>query len=141
VKGPKLSRCQWWSLTLVGGAAWGTGAVLLWARYFGRSEGAFGVENHWLESPARAIHGFVILLVLLALGSLAPNHFVSGWRTGARRSSALVLAGGAVIMILTGWGLYYVAHDTVRQGMSWTHSALGLLMLPFFFLHSRQRKG
>ncbi len=141
MKGPKLKRWHRWGLTGVGAVAWGTGAGLLWARYFGRREGAFGPENHWLESPARTAHGLAILFVLMALGSLIPHHFGAGWRTGTRRRSAFLLAGTASTMIFTGWGLYYAANETFRQGLSWTHSALGLLLLPFFLLHSRQRKG
>lgn len=139
IHGPKLPRWHRFGLTLVLGAAWGTGLTLLWARYFGRHEGPLGPETHWLESPARTAHGLAIFLVLLALGTLVPSHFQAGWRTGTRRRSALAMAGTAATMILTGWGLYYASNESFRQGLSWTHSALGLLLFPLFFLHSRRR--
>lgn len=124
-------------LSLAG--AWGTGVVVLWARYFGRRDGPFGLQNHWIEFPARAAHGFVVLLFLLALGSLVPLHIGAGWRTGSRRNSALALVVPAILLIVTGWGIYYAGGETLRQGLSWTHSALGVSLLPLLFLHSRQK--
>lgn len=117
--------------------SWGTGTVLVWAHYFGRAEGAFGPETHWVESPARALHGLMAFVCLIALGALVPLHFRSGWITGTRRASALMMAITAMIMILTGWGLYYAGGDSLRQGLRFTHSGLGLLLLPLFFVHSR----
>lgn len=126
-------------LTVTLFVTWGTGTVLLWARYFGRKDGPFGPENHWAESPTRAIHGGMVLVCLLALGSLVPTHFRAGWLTGTRQTSAFTMVTTTLILILTGWGLYYVGGDSLRQGLSFTHSGLGLLLLPLFFIHSRRR--
>lgn len=126
-------------LTVAIAAAWGSGAVLLWALYFGRREGTFGLENHWVEFPARSFHGLVAYVCLLALGSLVPFHFRAGWTSGIRRTSALTMAIGATLLILTGWGLYYTGGDALRRGLSLTHSGMGLLLLPLFFIHSRRK--
>lgn len=127
-------------LTITLAVTWGTGIVLIWARSFGREEGAFGLANHWVEFPARALHGWLAFVCLMALGMMVPLHIRSGWMTGARRGSALTMTFTAMGLIVTGWGLYYAGGDALRQGLIFTHSGLGLLFLPLFFLHSRRTK-
>ncbi|MBL8023819.1 MAG: hypothetical protein JNK54_06000 [Elusimicrobia bacterium] len=125
-------------LSAVGGV-WVTGVLWFWARYFGRREGPFGLESHWGEFSARAAHGFTALLFLVAVGSLVPFHFRTGWETGTKRLSSLSLALVTVILVLTGWGLYYAGGEVLRRTLSTTHNALGFLVLPLFFIHSRRR--
>jgi hypothetical protein len=135
----KLSRWHRAGVSVTTLALWGTGVVILWAHVFGKKAGPFGPEPHWVEFPARAAHGLAAPVFLMVLGSLAPRHVPSGWQTGTRRGSAVTLGTAALILILTGWGLYYAGGDTLRQGIRWTHSALGMLLLPFFLFHSKKK--
>lgn len=117
---------------------WGTGVLWYLAKSFGRREGLFGLESHWIEFPARAAHGFAAVAFLVAVGSLVPFHFRAGWVSGTKRPSSLSLAWASVVLILTGWGLYYVGGDALRRGLSMTHNVLGFLILPLFFIHARR---
>jgi hypothetical protein len=138
---PNARLPVWQRLGLLGavGAVWVTGVVWWGARSFGRREGPFGLENHWGEFPARAAHGFAALLFLLAVGSLIPFHFRAGWLTGTKRPSSLFLVTVSLVLVLTGWGLYYAGGDVFRQGLSWTHTLLGVLILPLFLIHARRK--
>lgn len=118
--------------------SWVSGAVVLWARYWGRSEGALGLERHWIESPARSLHGLSAGLCLLAVGSLLTRHVPAGWATGQRRPSALLLLAPVAGLALSGWGLYYTGHDGLRRALELAHAALGFLLPLPLLVHARR---
>lgn len=127
------------AIAIVFGAAWLSGVIGLWSTFAGRRLGEFGPEPHWIESPARAVHGLAAMACLAALGSLLPRHVPSGWASKEKRPSSLFLAAAVVLLILTGWGLYYLGNDAMRPAVRWTHSIVGAL-LPFpFLLHAVRR--
>jgi hypothetical protein len=118
--------------------SWLSGAVVLWARYWGRGEGAFGPERSWVESPARALHGFSAGLCLLAVGSLLTRHVPAGWATGQRRPSAVLLLAPVVGLALSGWGLYYAGHEGLRRVLEIAHAVLGFLLPVPILWHARR---
>ena len=118
---------------------WGTGVLWLCLHYFGKHDGPFGVEFHGGEMPIRAAHGFIVLVFLIAFGTLVPFHFRAGWMAGTRFRSSLPLIAVTLILILTGWGLYYAGGESLRQGLHFSHSLLGVLLLPLFLIHAWRR--
>ena len=62
-------------------------------------------------------------------------HIKPGWRQERQRPSGVLLLTVCVILILTGWGLYYVGGDELRNWISISHSILGVLLPLVIFLH------
>lgn len=118
--------------------SWVSGAVVLWARYWGRGEGPFGPERSWIEAPARAVHGLAAGLCLLAVGSLLTRHVPAGWATGQRRPSALLLLAPVAGLALSGWGLYYTGHEGLRRALEIAHAVLGFLLPLPLLVHARR---
>lgn len=131
----------WQKRAVIGavGAAWVSGAALFLIKTFGQTQNEFGFQRHALETPLRAAHGGAMMLVLAAVGSVMAVHIWAGWDTGLRRRSALALIGTALVLAATGWGHYYLSNETGRVWIGWIHTALGIGLVPLFWIHSRRR--
>ncbi len=89
--------------------------------------------RHPLEPWAMRAHGAAAMFGLAVLGSIWTTHVMPAWQRGTHR-----LSGGSLFLlwaglILSGYGLYYLADETQRATTSWIHMGCGLL-LPFGLL-------
>jgi hypothetical protein len=127
----------------VGLAVWLSGAAWLYLQYLAAPvRTAFGQQPHpsqplWLE-----LHGAAAMAALLVLGTLLPGHVPGGWKRRWSRWSGGGLLGVSALLILSGWGLYYVGDDRWRAGLSLAHSVIGLPLPLLLVVHiARRRKG
>ena len=103
--------------------------------YFGQIHGDFGPEpNPWQPWLLR-LHGFVLIPTLLGVGGLLVVHVPMGWRSKAQRSTGVALLIVIGVLILSGYMLYYVGDDGVRNWTSVTHWTIGLVMPLLFLWH------
>ena len=132
----------WQKRTLYGvsGLLWVSGACWLYTSYFG--QGAGGDEGPNFAGPLLLkIHGAAAMAFLLAFGTLLPDHLPNGWQQEPQRPSGCSLVAVCVILIVTGWGLYYFGHERLREATSAIHSVLGILLPMAMGLHvSRARR-
>lgn len=117
------------ALLLVSGAAW------LLLRYFMRPVGEFGQLPHPLEPWSMKLHGGAAMLMLFFLGSLLNSHI----RRAIKGDRNLVTGWGMVavmlLLVATGFGLYYIAGDSDRPLWSAIHWIIGLGASVLFLLH------
>lgn len=102
-----------------------SGLVWLGARYGLRSDPEL---PHPLEAWALKLHGAATMLGLLAVGSVLPQHVRFAWRIRRNRVSGAAILSLAVGLIVTGYGLYYAADETLRPWISLGHWATGLIL-------------
>lgn len=103
-----------------------SGALWLLFHYFVRIEGEFGPTLHPLETWWLRVHGMSAAAFLIGFGSVLPGHVRRAW-TGARnRISGSVFFGVMTTLTLTGYLLYYVGVQSVRDVMSIIHWGVGL---------------
>lgn len=122
------------SLLLLSGGAW----ILL--SYFGRIEGEFGPEpNPWQPWLLR-LHGLALIPALLGFGGLFVIHVPKGWRSKNQRNTGVALLAIIGVLILSGYLLYYVGDDSLRNWTSVTHWVIGLAMPAVFMGHYLQRR-
>lgn len=141
VTGPiRLSRARRLSVYLVALGLWGSGATWVLLRYAFQRQGPFGAEPHPLQPWALKVHGAFAFATLWLLGALWAAHLVNGWRAGRRRFSGAVLFGLAVLLIVTGWLLYYAGDDDLRGVVAIVHWAVGLGAPLAFVLHRFARE-
>ncbi len=119
---------------------WVSGAVWLYLKYFSQVSGEFGSEPHpacplWLK-----IHGAAAMGFLMIFGYLLIHHLPPGWRQKSQRLSGATLLTTSSFLILTGWGLYYLGNEVLRNWTSWIHSILGLLFPVLILIHVFQAK-
>lgn len=138
----RTARLSSWQIKLLvwsGILLWLTGAIWLGLHYFGRMEGEFGPEINSFEPWMLRIHGFLIITALAGFGSLLVVHIPLGWKDKAQRPAAIGLTSVFVLLILSGYALYYVGTVELREYSSVFHWVLGLLSPLIFWWHYKRR--
>ncbi len=95
-------------------------------------------QVHPLEPWALKVHGAAAMLVLIILGTLIPAHIKKGWKAGLNRRNGVILISVNLILIITGYLLYYAGGETFRFISSWIHIVIGLLLPGFIIWHVRE---
>jgi heme A synthase len=113
---------------------WLTGVVWLYYRYGVEAQGEPGFQNHPTSSLVLQIHGAAAIGFCIILGS-SLYHIRPGWKKKIQRFSGALLLSVCVLLILTGWGLYYLGDEQFRNITSVTHSFLGLILPVLVFVH------
>ena len=103
-----------------------TGGLWLLFHYFARTHGQFGETAHPLEVWWLRLHGGCAMLVLVVIGSLLPVHVRRGWHLRKNLLAGWVLGSLALLLVASGYALYYVGNETTRPWISVFHWVLGL---------------
>lgn len=104
-------------------------------------------ENEiWQESAATLlmIHGGTAMVTLMLLGALIPVHVGRAWRARKNRATGIIMALCNAVLIVTAFGLYYLASEALRPWASDIHLAFGLTLPVMMLVHvqvgRKQRK-
>lgn len=93
------------------------------------------LEVWWLR-----LHGAALLAFLVVAGTLLPVHVVYGWRQRMNRGTGIPVLAMVAVLILTGYGLYYLVDEDWRAWTSIVHWAIGLLATALLGLHALRGK-
>jgi len=96
---------------------------------------AFGETQHPLEPLWLKLHGGAAMAFLIVIGSLLPIHITRAWRLGKNRTSGAVMLFLLALIILTGYGLYYLGDEQTRPWISLVHWLVGLVVAALLPLH------
>jgi hypothetical protein len=119
----------------VAAGVWLTGLVWLVFHYGLRRQGEFGLETNPAEPWWLKLHGAFAFGALWAVGMLSAAHFPNGWASGRRRWSGAILFAAAILLIVTGYLLYYLGDERLRQMNALIHWVLGLASALPFLVH------
>lgn len=97
--------------------------------------GEFGPLPHPLEGLWLKLHGAAGMLALVLFGSLLPSHMLRAWSQRRGRASGGTLAGLFALLSATGYGLYYVGGESLREWISFVHWVVGLGIPVLFTAH------
>lgn len=131
----KLARWQIMLLTISGALLWLSGAAWLLLHYYGQVQGEFGVETNPLEPWFLRLHGLVLIPALLGFGGLFIVHMPKGWKDVSQRVAGIALTVVFSVLILSGYMLYYVGDEAVRDWTSIIHWVIGLALPAVFVWH------
>jgi len=122
-----LPPLQKLALYVVSALLWISGAAWLYFSYFASDGASLGTPG---RAPALLpeLHGAAAMAFLLVFGTLLPQHLPNGWHHKRQRPSGLSLVVTCAILVLTGWGLYYLSDESLRTATRVTHSILGILL-------------
>ncbi len=98
----------------------------------------FSVLGHPWQPHVLAAHLLVAPAVVFALGLIAREHIVQGWKYGVNgdgRRSGILTVLWALPMILSGYLLQIVTGDTPRRVLSIGHLVSGALFTALFVGH------
>lgn len=120
------------ALLLASGLLWLTAHYLLPLPEF--------AARHPLEPWAARIHGAAAMGGLAVLGSLWGSHALPAWQRARHRGTGAPLLGAWLLLVLTGYGLYYLADEDLRALFSLSHWIVGLSTPPALLLHVLQAR-
>jgi hypothetical protein len=109
-----------------GAALFATGALWLLFHYFVRPHGELDEVGHPLEVWWLRLHGACAMLFLLVLGSLLPIHVRRGWHQRRNLLAGCAVSTVALLLIASGYALYYYGGEDARPWISAFHWVLGL---------------
>ncbi len=113
-----------------------TGILWLVGHYFLAQVDEYGASRHPLEGWALKFHGAAAMLFLVVLGTVLPVHARRAWHARLNHRTGLTVLGLALILVLTGYALYYAGSETLRPWLSLGHWAVGLAGVPLLVLHA-----
>src|ERR1039458_2680143 len=80
-----------------------------------------GEEGAPARSLCMKIHGAAAMFFLMVFGTLLLQYVPQGWKENRQRPTGSWLVGLCSILIITGWGLYYLGSEFLRRWTSWIH--------------------
>ena len=131
ILGPWHKRVLYLSLSLL----WLSGALWLYLKYFGQIVGTFGTQSSPWQPICMRVHGALAMVFLVLFGTLLIQHVPTGWKQQRQRPSGVSLLAISGVLIVTGWGLYYLVDAGIREWVSVIHWGLGLLFPAVIALH------
>ena len=102
----------------------------------------FSEESEGLPWLLR-IHGAAAMGSLVMLGVLIPSHMQRAWQQKRNQFTAAVMVGLCLLMVISGYGLYYCGSDDWRVWISGSHSVAGCalpLVLVWHIFSGRKSK-
>ena len=120
-----------------------SGVGWLCFHHFVRVTTEFGEGPHPLEKWWLRLHGLAAMAALVGLGTLLLPHLRRAWQAGQNRVSGASLILTVLLVVGTGYGLYYFGTDETRPILSLVHWVLGLAVMGLLLMHValRQRAG
>ena len=104
---------------------WFTG--LLWLLLDFMNLGSYG------KTQLLIFHGALIIPALVSLGVLIVSHIPEGWEPTKKRKSGFLLSFIMLFLVISGFVLFYT--DSVFYELSYSHSLVGLMLVPLIFWH------
>ena len=125
---PAIRLGRWHQIYLysVGTIVVVSGMLWLWFHYFVRIKGEFGPQIHPLEPWWLRVHGIAAAAFMIGFGSVLPGHVRRAWSTSRNRVTGTVFFAAMLAMTVTGYLLYYVGAEVVRNNMAIVHWGVGL---------------
>ena len=114
---------------------WASGALWLILHYFFTHETEMGLAPHPLEHWSLVLHGAAAFASLWLMGFLWGTHVVKRWRLKRHRKSGGLLFTVMLLLVVTGYLLYYLSSDEIRAPTALVHWVVGLGMPLALLVH------
>jgi Na+/proline symporter len=102
---------------------------------FDAQRGPFGAIPHPLEPLLLLLHGISSIAAMYLLGWITSRHVLRWWTSGMRRLSGSVLAAMFVLLVVSGFALFFVSEDEWQHGAAVVHEVLGVAITAFAVQH------
>lgn len=132
---PRLSAARQWALWSIVLLLVLSGAVWLWAEYaYTAAEG--GTEAYEIKHYAMIVHAAVALLFVFAAGTLLYTHMLAAWRQQRNRITGVIIAATALLLTVSGFGLWYAGGELLRNVSELTHWITGFAIPLVLLAHA-----
>jgi len=110
------------------GLLWVSGVLWLVLHFAFEQQTQFGPLPNPREPLLMRVHGLLAVAGVFLLGWVASGHVLARWASARNRLSGLVLAGSAVLLVASGYALYYTT-GALHAGAALVHEWLGTASL------------
>ncbi|HWJ35619.1 MAG TPA: hypothetical protein VNR70_10130 [Steroidobacteraceae bacterium] len=117
------------------GALWLSGCLWLALDQFFARPGQFGPMPHPWQPAILLIHGIVAIAGMYLLGWVTARHVLKWWPGRLRRVSGTTLATLLVLLVVSGFALFFLSDDRGLRAAALSHDALGLIVTVFGIQH------
>jgi Kef-type K+ transport system membrane component KefB len=118
---PRLGAGRKLAFNVIAIGIWLSGAAWLVLHYLMRQQGEFGPQAHPLEPWALKGHGAFAFAAIWMAGMLWAAHVVNAWPQKRRRPSGIALLCLLIVLIVSGYLLYYAGDEELRSVISTVH--------------------
>ena len=113
---------------------WLSGALWLLLHELFPAHNEFGtLPNAW-EAPLMRLHGLIAVAAVFLFGWVGAGHILARWSAAANRLSGLWLMSFAIVLVLSGYALYYTTGG-FHAGAAGVHEWLGLFAIVAALAH------
>jgi hypothetical protein len=123
------------AIYVVLGGLWLSGCLWLMLDQFFARPGQFGPMPHPWQPAVLLIHGVVAIFGMYLLGWVTARHVLRLWPGRLRRMSGAALTAFLVLLVVSGFALFFVSDDRWQRAAALSHDALGLLVTVFGIQH------
>ena len=136
-----MSRALRTCIYVAFGTLWMSGCYWLVLHYYFAQTTDFGaLPNPW-EATILRLHGWFAVAGVFLLGWVTARHVSDRWPQMVKRLSGLSMAVVALVLAISGYGLYYTT-DHLHDLAAFMHEALGASAIMFALMHWRRyRRG
>lgn len=88
-----------------------------------------------IEPWSMKCHGLAAMAILFLSGTMLYGHMLHGWHHRRNRATGIVAASTALLLALSGYGLYYFDGEALRGANEWLHWIVGFSLPLLLWLH------
>ena len=125
---------------VIGIGVWVTGVLWLLLHHFFMQSGEFGMAPNPVEPWSLRVHAAFAFGTIWLLGLLSAVHIQKGWNSRRKRYSGVALVSIFVVLILSGYLLYYVGEERTRALLSAIHWLIGIVAPLAYVAHRLVRR-
>jgi hypothetical protein len=81
------------------------------------------------------LHGISSIAAMYLLGWITARHVLRWWTSGMRRLSGGVLAAMLLLLVASGFALFFVSEDKWQHAAALVHEVLGVAVTAFAVQH------
>jgi hypothetical protein len=120
---------------IVMGGLWASGCAWLLLDEFFLRPGQFGPSPHPWQPAILLAHGIVAILGMYLLGWVTARHVLRWWPGRLRRLSGATLSALLLLLVVSGFALFFLSDDRWQRVAALAHEALGLGVTVFGIQH------
>lgn len=132
-----LERWHRWSLYGVCACLLVSGALFLFGAWLWPAGSPFDETLHPIKGASMKVHGAAAMAFLFLAGSLLHGHMLRALRSRRNLLLGWTLLGAMLVLLVSGYGLYYFTGESLREACSSLHWMVGLGWVAVFLAHVR----
>ena len=133
-RGLQLSRRHRRIFYSAGAALFISGVAWAWANHLDEIARASETVRN-LKPTLLEIHGYSAMAFVLLLGTLLPGHVRRAWHAGKNRGGGALFLIAVSLLTLSGYALYYIGGEKLRDAASNFHLWLGIVAPALLIWH------